>query len=260
MSRTLTIATWNLNRPAATPNVRTQAMHAQIAAVQADIWVLTETHANLILPGYQSLATPNVGHKSQGLTTAMLWVREDWGMETIDVFPDLPEHEEPMRTWPSFTVSSRDTAPAVCAIIKTPTGNIMVYGTVMTYFGDRGPWGTSPFNHEQLQATQAHHCDWHRLRKAYGELPFIVAGDFNATCDERNYPSKQICTALRTAITANRLHCLTSKHWIDHICISCEHYESSEVHVCNPRYVSPRSNTSAPISDHHCVVATITLT
>jgi hypothetical protein len=55
MNHTLTIATWNLNRPAATPNARTQAMHAQIAAVKADIWVLTETHADFALPGYQSL-------------------------------------------------------------------------------------------------------------------------------------------------------------------------------------------------------------
>jgi hypothetical protein len=259
MTHTLTIATWNLNRPAATPNVRTQAMHAQIAAVKADIWVLTETHANFTLPGYQALATPDAGREPQGRKTTMLWVREEWALQAVSVFPDLPEREDPPRTWPSFTVSSRDTVPAVCAIVATPGGKVLVYGTVITYFGDRGPWGTSPFNQEQLQATQAHHRDWSRLRTAYGELPFIVAGDFDATCDERNYPTKQTCTALRAAIAANRLRCLTSEHWIDHICVSSEHYGSSEVRVAHPTYFSPWSNQTVTVSDHHCVAATITL-
>ena len=51
--------------------------------------------------------------------------------------------ETPPRVWPSYTVSSRDTAPAVCAIVDIPGKPLLVYGTIITYFGDRGPSGQS---------------------------------------------------------------------------------------------------------------------
>lgn len=257
MNHTLTIATWNLDRAAATPNVRTQAMHEQIDGVNADIWVLTETHERFELAGYKPLSTPATACQPAGRRTTMLWVREDWAMQAIPVFPDLSEREEPARTWPSFTVSSRDTVPAVCAIVETPGGKVLVYGTVITYAGDRGPWGTARYHQEQLRSTKAHHSDWRRLREAHPELPFIVAGDFDATCDARNYPAEDTCNALRTAIAENRLICLTKKHWIDHICISAQHYGSSDVRVFHPTYFSPWSNKTVTVSDHHCVAATI---
>ncbi len=53
-------------------------------------------------------------------------------LHEVPVFPGLPEQEEPARTYPSYTVSSRDTAPAVCAIVKTPAGQVLIYGTVIT--------------------------------------------------------------------------------------------------------------------------------
>jgi len=259
MNHTLTIATWNLDRAAATPNVRTQAMHEQIAAVQADIWVLTETNEHFELPGYRPLSTPDAGRYPKGRKTTMLWVREDWAVQAIPVFPDLPEREDPARTWPSFTVSSQDTAPAICAIVETPGGKVLVYGTVITYAGDKGPWGTATNNQEQLRSTKAHHHDWCRLREAYPELPFIAAGDFDATCDERNYPAEETCDTLRAAIVENGLVCLSKEHWIDHICVSSEHYGSSEVRVYHPTYFSPWSNKTVTVSDHHCVAATLTL-
>lgn len=259
MNNTLTIATWNLDRAAATPNVRTDAMHEQIAAVKADIWVLTETNEAFELSGYRSLSTPDAGRQPKGRKTTMLWVREDWTAQEVPVFPDLPEHEEPARTWPSFTVSSRDTSPAICALVETPGGKVLVYGTVITYEGDQGPWGTSAKYEEQLKSTKAHHRDWRRLREAYPELPFIAAGDFDATCDERNYPTVEICDELRAAITDNGLVCLSKEHSIDHICVSSEHYGSSEVRVFNPTYFSPWSNKTVTVSDHHCVAATISV-
>ena len=43
------IATWNLERPKPRSFVRNQARIAQMNAVNADIWVLTETHESLAL-------------------------------------------------------------------------------------------------------------------------------------------------------------------------------------------------------------------
>ncbi|MEI7646530.1 MAG: endonuclease/exonuclease/phosphatase family protein [Chloroflexales bacterium] len=259
MNLTLTIATWNLDRAAATPNVRTQAMHEQIPAVKADIWVLTETHEGFALSGYRPLSTPDASRQQKGRKTTMLWVREDWAMQEIPVFPNLPEREDPARTWPSFTVSSRDTAPAVCAIVETPGGKLLVYGTVITYFGDKGPWGTTGNHQEQLRSTKAHHQDWDRLRNAYPELPFIVAGDFDATCDERNYPAKKTCDALRAAIAENGLVCLSKAHKIDHICVSAEHCGPCDVLIFHPTYFSPWSNKTVTVSDHHGVAVTVTV-
>lgn len=212
MTCTLTIATWNLNRPAATSNVRNEAMLAEIATVNADIWVLTETNQSIALPGYHCLATPTVSQRREGERTTMIWSR--WPLRKVAVFPELPESEEPARTWPSFTVSSRDTAPAVCAIVAAPGGDVLVYGTVITYFGDRGPWGSAPNHQEQQRSTAAHAEDWRRLREAYPGLPFIAAGDFDATCDARSYPSKATCDALRAALAESRLTCLSAEHWM----------------------------------------------
>ena len=119
--------------------------------------------------------------------------------------------------------------------------------------------GTSAYNQEQLQSTKAHHQDWERLRKLHPELPFIVVGDFDATCDERNYPAKETCNALRAAIAENGLICLSKAHWIDHICVSAEHCGSSDVHIFHPTYDSPWSNKTVTVSDHHGVVATLLL-
>jgi hypothetical protein len=60
-------------------------------------------------------------------------------------------------------------------------------------------------------------------------------------------------------MSENELVCLSKDHWIDHICISSEHYRASEICAFNPQYFSPWSNKTVRVSDHHGVVATITL-
>lgn len=257
MNSTLTIATWNLRLPSATPNVRNEALLREILAVNADIWVLTETNDSIKVPGYYSLATPVTSRRNEGVRTTMIWSR--WPIHEVPVFPSLTEQEEPTRTWPSYTVSSRDTSPAVCAEVLVPHCPLLVYGTVITYFGDRGPWGTSLYNQEQRKAVCEHGHDWRRLRDASPDQPFIVAGDFDATCDERNSPTIATCRMLRSALEWSELTCLSKDHWIDHICVSKEHYVSSEVCAFHPKYDSPWANARVRLSDHHGIVAKVTL-
>lgn len=194
MTLTITIATWNLARPGVTGNARSQAILEQIYAVGADIWVLTETKETISVDGYYALATPmtNIHRKSEHAT--MIWSR--WPLQEVPVFPDLPATETEPRTWPSYTVSSRDTSPAVCAIVELPGKQLLVCGTILSYPGDRGPTGQSKYHKEQRHAIAAHERDWRRLREAYPTLPMIAAGDFNATCNKRHYPTERY---LRTA-------------------------------------------------------------
>jgi endonuclease/exonuclease/phosphatase (EEP) superfamily protein YafD len=253
----ITISTWNLARPGWTGNERNQAILEQIQKVDADIWVLTETNEESIrLDGYHSLATPAVAYRNRGERTAMIWSR--WPLQKVPVFTDLPAHEEPARTYPSYTARSQDTAPAVCATVDVPAGPLLVYGTVITWFGDRGPWGTSTYNSEQQLSIDAHGRDWRRLREAYGGLPMIVAGDFDATCDTRSYPTVKTCSALRNALDASELTCLTRAHWIDHICVSATLEARATVFEPWQRtYHSPRTSKETPVSDHHGVHITL---
>src|SRR5689334_7011584 len=181
MKQTITIATWNLARPGAARYRRNQAILDKIAEVNADIWVLTETNESIQPDGYVCLATPATSLRRSGERATMIWSR--WPMQEVPIFTDLPETETSPRVWPSYTVSSRDTAPAVCAIVNIPGKPLLVYGTIITYFGDRGPSGQSKYNVEQCISIAAHQRDWQRIRSLYPDLPMIAAGDFDATCD-----------------------------------------------------------------------------
>ena len=258
MTVPVTIATWNLARPGFTGSARNQAILDQIRAINADIWVLTETNESISLDGYTSLATPEIGLRRRGERTTMIWSR--WPLRELPVFPDLPETEQPPRVSPSYTTSSRDTSPAVCAIVEVPAAPLLLYGTIITYFGDRGPTGQSKYNVEQRNAVAAHDRDWRRLRAAYPDMPMVVAGDFDATCDARNYPAKTTCTMLRDALEAANLVCTTRNHWIDHICVTPDLAEA--VSVAEPwqqTYTDERGNGPKPVSDHQGVHVTIRL-
>lgn len=142
----------------------------------------------------------------------MIWSR--WPLREVPVFTDLPEIETPPRVWPSYTARSRDTAPAVCAIVDVPGRPLLVYGTIITCFGDRGPTGLSKYNDEQRASITAHDHDWQRIRALYPNLPMITAGDFGATCDEHSSPTIKTCTMLRDALHSSSLVCATRSHWI----------------------------------------------
>lgn len=155
------------------------------------------------------------------------------------------------RVGPSYTVSSRDTAPAVCAIVDVPSTPLLVYGTIITYDGDRGLCGQSKWNDEQHISITAHEHDWRRIRALYPHVPMVAAGDFDATGDERNSPTIKTCTMLRDALHASRLVCATRSHWIDHICLSAE--LAGGVTVAEPwqqLYTDECGNGLKRVSDH----------
>lgn len=133
------IATWNLMRPGLPDSPRGQAIMEQITTMAADIWVLTETRADFAPPAYAAVASPAHPQMREHERAVIIWSR--WPLHVVPVFQDLPETED-LPTAPSYATHSRATAPAACALIETPDGPLLVYGTIIRALWR--PWVTGP--------------------------------------------------------------------------------------------------------------------
>lgn len=82
-----------------------------------------------------------------------------------------------------------DGVTAVCASVETPIGAMTVYGTIITWHGDKGPGKDAPAWSEHYKAITDHGNDWAALIEGGSSSPLLVAGDFNQTRDgsERTY-------------------------------------------------------------------------
>jgi hypothetical protein len=147
--------------------------------------------------------------------------------------------------WSKFPIrkqfSTFDHETAVCAEIETPIGGVIVYGTIITYHGDKGPDGKSKAWEEHYKAIEYHGKDWFRIfQESQQQVPLVVAGDFNQTRDNssKTYGTKFGRELLSRELARCSLQCLTTedfgatgklnidpvKGWprnnVDHICIT----------------------------------------
>lgn len=206
---TLRIATWNLERPKKNGNVKNQSRLEMLREIDADLWVLTETHSAITLDGYHCLATPaQPGYHAEGESFAAIWSR--WPIR---------------RSIPTF-----DPHFAACAEINSPLGPLLVFGTIITYANDRGINGKSRRWEEHRKSIAAHAADWLRLRAEFPDHLICVAGDFNQSRDGSGwYEDAQSVANLSLALDQASLCCVTeldmrahglSRATIDHICLS----------------------------------------
>ena len=207
------VATWNLARPVSGRRRRT-VICEHIAAVDADIWVLTETHDGIV-PGdnYRSAVTSGVDRPGAlGERWVTIWSR----------FPiqALAATSDPVR--------------AVAARVEPPNGApLIVYGAVLPWLGS--PWrGVEAAGGRAFaEALKVQALDWRVLRAAHPNHDLIVAGDFNQDLAETHYYGSQanrecLVAALKDAglvvltggvadpVRASSAQCAC----IDHICIS----------------------------------------
>jgi len=267
MNHPLTIATWNVRRPLQAGDPCFEAVAQKLRLINADIWVLTEAHDDLC-PNetYRAFESPRLPLMRPGERTTMIWVRPDWDARAVPTFADLSPDEDPPRTTATYAVTSRATSPAVCAQVETPLGSLLIYGTVITWPNDTGPYGDDPthkadFAHLQHESILVHHHDWSRLREAYPAVSFCVAGDLNTTLDGRRYPTIPCSDALRQALTENGMRHITQTldHAIDHICLS-HHWASHASDPCwwQTTYIDASGRGPKPVSDHRGVSITVT--
>jgi len=272
MNHTLTIATWNVRRPLRPGDPCFDAIARKLRQLNADIWILTETHIDLSPDAtYRAFESPQLPSHPQikirpEERTTMIWVRPDWDARAISTFADLPPNEVPPRTTLTYAVTSRATSPAACALVETPLGSLLIYGTVITWPNDLGPYGDDPtrkagYADLQHESILAHREDWIRLRDTYSDTPLCVAGDLNTTLDGKRYPTKPCSDDLRKALSDNGMRHLTQSldYAIDHICLSHRWAaHASDPYWWQTTYTDSPGNGPKPVSDHRGVSISIT--
>ncbi len=203
------IATWNLERPKQNGHSKNLRRIEKIHEINADLWVLTETHSAIALDGYACLATPSQsGYHTDGESFAAIWSR--WPIR---------------RAIPTF-----DPYFSICAEVDSPAGLMLIFGTIITYANDPGPDGKARRWEEHRKSIAAHSADWLRLREKFPNHLLCVAGDFNQSRDGSGwYEDADSVAKLSLALNHSSLKCVTeldmranglSRATIDHICLS----------------------------------------
>ena len=244
------IANWNLQRVHPSES-RAERIVKQLKLVQADIWVLTETH-ELISPGELFSSVMSGMHDAEskpGEHWAGIWSRF------------------PLKHLPSFV---SDESRCTAALIKHPEiGEVTVYATVLPWIGsawrDIEAAGGAAFE----AALNTYTTDWQKLRAAFPNALHVVAGDFNQDLAPYHYYGSKIQRAvLQDALVAAHMKAVTgglndpvgtdiaNRHaCIDHICIS----DSPAVQVIKTTRWPGAGKPDLQLSDHFCLAVDLTV-
>lgn len=232
------LATWNINR--CRPNTaRADRLQKGINQVNADVWVLTETHIDFSPgPNFQLLA------HSDNAPDRKAEHSECW----VAVWSRLDGHRVQL---------TADCERAAAAMIS----DCSVVGTVLPWLSDsREPTLTGGALFRKRLSEQA--GDWQRLR-AKGAL--CVAGDFNQDLLSTGhyYGSKNGRVALKDTLLSCNLDCLTGgerdplidqsgRANIDHICVHKMLTLQSP-----PSSAWPSTDPLEGLTDHYCIYVDI---
>jgi hypothetical protein len=185
------IGTWNVEHAAgAEKNAQRTSL---IRANPADIWVLTETHDDLDLS-----ATHKPVHSEQRPTDrpGARWV-SIW--TTYDVL---------------YRISVDDAERTVAAMMNTPLGLMVVYGTVLPWHSDRGKHAEGvevPYWSEHHREISRQAAEWSELRDRHKYAFMCIAGDLNTNINGPHYYGTKLGRSLLSdVLDANRLTCVTS--------------------------------------------------
>lgn len=221
MGAKLRIATWNLDRSGIRKKTRIGPQLKKLEGVDADILVLTETHESTRPSGYDfhiaSKRDPD--YHQEGESCVSIWSRYP-----LAEIPSTPENRY----------------LTVCAEIHGPTGigEIVLYGTIITYGADGVSEGLAKHWERHRAAVKSQVEEWNTLSKQFPGHLRIVAGDFNENLDgKRWYGVKDAKDAIQSGLTTAGMRCPTaaksisllagdgilSRSTVDHICVSSDH-------------------------------------
>lgn len=220
--RQVIVAKWNLERVSTRAWRKLPAQQRAMGAVDADIWVLTETRA-AITPseGYHPLHCPPLDSHDADERMVSIWSR--WPIEPTGLAPRA--------------------RGAVSGIVQTPDGPVAVFGSVIPYAHDKGAEGTSRLWQEHYREIKRLGPEWAALA---AHMPVVVAGDLNQDRDgSRVYGTHQGRAMLTDALEGADLRCLTEQdavatgllrghHLIDHVCASRSLADRWEVSCWEP--------------------------
>ncbi len=248
------IATWNLQRPSRTNAKRWLGLREQIAYVDADVWILTETHRRIVAldgySGHHSLPIERI--HSGGECRTSIWSRWD----VLDV------------------VGTHDNETSICVSILAPMGPMLVYGTIIPYggAGQKHRYRSNGIDQDGQASWQLHYAaidrlkqDWSDLKKRFPQHGVCVGGDFNQARDGRGrYGTVAGQMQLTGALEASSLLCVTEQDFfasgvfgeksvIDHLCFDSD----LATRVCNVQPWDANLIEGKPISDHGGVLVEI---
>ena len=232
------IATWNVAY-GISPSKNERILEV-MESIDADIWVLTETHDALQPPTegvWTSLASIERPRESRSVTNGSRWVTIWTRLSKIDA---CQPNYDPVRT--------------VAGVIDTPLGHLLVFGTVLPWYQDAGRSVAEEF------AAQSH--DWQSMRATRDGVSLCIAGDFNVNLGGPHYyGSDESRQAVIKTLTDNDLVSLTDYDrtgaaqygeygLIDHIVVSRSLSKSAQ-----PPEVWQRENERGETMSDHCGVA-----
>jgi endonuclease/exonuclease/phosphatase family metal-dependent hydrolase len=182
------IATWNVGY-GVSPS-RNSRIVAQMASVDADIWVLTETHDQLS-PGndYCAMSSAPRPVTSRGVRDGSRWA-------TIWT-----------RLGGMAAVTPVDTERCAAATLDTEVGPLLIYATVL-------PWTNDVARRGMTAELARQQTDWQTLARAHN-AGCVVAGDFNVNLGgPHHYGSNASKAAVADALARSGLVAVTD---FDHL-------------------------------------------
>lgn len=183
------IGTWNVEYA---DDSKLDALRHVFAKNSADIWILTETHDDLVPANCTYVAHSKPRPKN--------WWRIRPGSRWVSIWSKYPIIKK-------VVLDSGDNERTVAALIDLgETKTLLVYGTVLPWKNDRKIPGWS--EHERVIPMQGD--EWLELRNNYPDTPLCIAGDLNTDMAiGRRYGSKPGIAALRTAFSNVDVFCST---------------------------------------------------
>lgn len=200
------IATWNVER--LKHKSKLAQIHEKIEEIDADILVLTETDSRINTGKYKyridsCFGLTNKDHVNYYLPTE--------NRITILTNYEVVKHHD---------TDNKNTA--LCVELKTPKGNLIVYGTIIGIYGNR----RQNFKDDLVEQLK----DFKRLSK---ENNLCIIGDYNISFADEYYYTKDGRNKLNNSFTQNNmtLHTSEMKECIDHIAISTLFSQGSKIEV-----------------------------
>lgn len=212
---TIKIATWNIQR---LEKRRNQLIVDQLALINADILVLTETNSIIQPEPYYCIST-------EPLPADFDQVKYHPGENRVSIltkYPIITRHE----TYDPFTT--------VCADIETPFGLLTVYGSIIGVFGNRQPRFDNDLYGQILD-----------FEKIFPGRQVCLAGDLNITFSGRPWPGRKARQTLAHAFDKFGLTNTTSNipDTVDHIVLSKDF-------LINKQVETETWNKKKALSDH----------
>ena len=235
---TLRIATWNvaygINR------TRNDRILEKMTSVDADIWILTETHDGLRPPTPGAWEAAVSSQRQRGPKDVI------GGSRWVTIWSRLPVVEK--------VTASYDPERTASSVVGTPLGSLLIFGTVLPWYQDTG--------RRVREEIARQSSDWVAMQASRNDIPVCVAGDFNVNLGGPHYYGrKEDIEAVRSTLSDRRLTALTGfertgptqlKRFglIDHIAVS----DPLAAFARSPS-VWQRENARGETMSDHCGVA-----